>query len=241
LELARSQEILRRFLPEAPATVLDLGGGAGVYSAWLGSLGYKVTLLDLVRKHTVQARGAGVTAVQGDARALPFRDARCDAALLMGPLYHLTEREERVRALTEARRAVRPGGVVIAAAICRYASLIPAMATGLLDEPHFMTSLGRTVTEGQYRNFDGAVEYFTTAYFHLPEDLRAEMTEAGLAVAEVLAVEGPVWLAKDFEQAWADERQRKRLLEIAQQVEKEPALWGVSPHLLAAGRRSGQA
>jgi 2-polyprenyl-3-methyl-5-hydroxy-6-metoxy-1,4-benzoquinol methylase len=52
LEFARSQEILLRYLPPAPATVLDIGGAAaGIYSLWLESLGYRVSLLDLVHKH----------------------------------------------------------------------------------------------------------------------------------------------------------------------------------------------
>ncbi|MBM3744670.1 MAG: class I SAM-dependent methyltransferase [Acidobacteria bacterium] len=238
LEFARSQEILLRYLPPAPAVVLDIGGAAGIYSTWLASLGYRASLLDLVYKHTALARAAGVTSVvQGDARALPYSDACSDAVLLMGPLYHLTERSCRVRALAEARRVLRPGGVVFAACICRYASLMAALALGLLDDSSFEPILRRNLDEGQHRNPGSDPLYFTTAYMHLPQELRDETEEAGFMIEDLLPVEGPGWLAKNFEQAWADETQKKRLLDIARRVEREPALTGVSPHLLAVGRR----
>lgn len=237
LEFARSQEILLRYLPPAPALVLDIGGAAGIYSSWLASLGYRVSLLDLVHKHTVTAHGAGLASVQADARILPFPHACCDIALLMGPLYHLTERQCRIAALAEAQRVLRPGGVVFAAAICRYSALMAALVLGLLNDPLFEPVVHRSIKEGQYRNPGSDPLYFTTAYFHLPSELCDEMKEAGFVVEDLLAVEGPAWLAKDFDQVWEDEALRNRLLDIARRVEKEPALLGASPHLLAVGRR----
>ena len=237
LEFARSQEILRRHLPSAPAVVLDVGGASGIYSSWLASLGYQVSLLDLVHKHAVAARAAGLVSIQGDARSLPYPDACCEAVLLMGPLYHLTERKCRVAALAEAGRVLRPGGVVLVAGICRYAALMAGLVLGLFDDPQFETVLRRNLDEGQHRNPDGDPQYFTTAYFHLPLQLCDEMKEAGFAIEELLAVEGPGWLVKDFEQAWADELKRKRLLDFTRRVQSEPALLGVSPHFMAVGRR----
>jgi len=238
LEFARSQEILHRHLPHPPAVVLDIGGAAGIYSAWLSSVGYRAYLLDLVYKHAALARAAGVTpVVQGDARVLPYADACADAVLLMGPLYHLTERKCRVKALAEVRRVLRPGGVVFAAGICRYASLMAALVLGLLNDPNLAPILRRNLDEGQHRNPGGDPLYFTTAYMHLPQELRDEMEEAGFTVEDLLPVEGPAWLAKDFDEAWADEAQRKRLLDATRRVEREPGLTGVSPHLLAVGRR----
>ena len=237
LEFARSQEILLRCLPPAPAVVLDIGGACGIYSSWLASLGYQPRLLDLVHKHAVAAHAAGIASVQGDARSLPYRDACCDAIMLMGPLYHLTERKCRVAALAEARRVLRPGGLVFAAAICRYASLMAALVLGLLDDPQFEPILRRNLDEGQHRNPGGNALYFTTAYLHLPSQLCDEMKEAGFTIEDLLAVEGPGWLARNFEQVWADELQRKRLLDLTRRVQNEPALLGVSPHVMAVGRR----
>ncbi|HZC24625.1 MAG TPA: SAM-dependent methyltransferase, partial [Candidatus Binatia bacterium] len=51
LEQARTRELILRHLPAAPATIVDAGGGAGVYACWLAALGYQVHLIDPVAKH----------------------------------------------------------------------------------------------------------------------------------------------------------------------------------------------
>ncbi|HET9887409.1 MAG TPA: SAM-dependent methyltransferase, partial [bacterium] len=78
--------------------------------------------------------------------------------------------------------------------------------------------------------------YFTTAYFHHPEELAAEMKEGGFEVEGVLGVEGPGWLQQDFDEHWNDAGRRRRMLWLAKELEAEPALCGVSAHLLGIGR-----
>src|SRR5215204_2421405 len=115
LELARTQEVLRRFLPPPPAVVADVGG-PGHYACWLAGLGYEVHLYDPVPLHVAQAEEASrarptqpiASCTVGDARALGRPDDSTDAVLLLGPLYHLTSRADRLAALTEARRVLRP-------------------------------------------------------------------------------------------------------------------------------------
>src|ERR1700677_1612695 len=108
LEFLRTQELLHRYLPRPPAAVLDIGGGAGIHALPLLAEGYTVTLIDPVELHVEQARAAGVAdAVVGDARHLQLADGVADAVVLLGPLYHLTEEEDRVEALAEARRVTR--------------------------------------------------------------------------------------------------------------------------------------
>ncbi|MEZ7129532.1 class I SAM-dependent methyltransferase [Nonomuraea sp. AD125B] len=114
-----------------PARVLDVGGGIGVHAEWLSADGYAVELLDPVPRHVQRAaRLAGVSAPLGDARPLPAADASQDAVLLLGPLYHLPDRADRVRTLTEARRALRPGGVIAVATISRHAAVHDAIYLG---------------------------------------------------------------------------------------------------------------
>ncbi|MDH3517569.1 MAG: class I SAM-dependent methyltransferase, partial [Acidimicrobiia bacterium] len=106
VELLRTQEILLRHLPDPPAVVLDVGGGPGVYASWLTGLGYEVHLVDVVDRHVGEASAqmpAPATAQLGDARALDFGDGAADAILLLGPLYHLPEKTDRLLALGEAR------------------------------------------------------------------------------------------------------------------------------------------
>ena len=121
MELARTQELLRRFLPPAPARVLDVGGGTGVHAEWLVKGGYEVTVVDPVPRH-VESASAVCPAVVGDARDLQQPDDSFDVVQLLGPLYHLPDPGDRRTALAEAQRVAKPGGLVAAAAINRYAS-----------------------------------------------------------------------------------------------------------------------
>jgi SAM-dependent methyltransferase len=243
LELARTQELLRRYLPPAPASIYDVGGGSGVYACWLAAMGYAVHLLDLTPLHVAQALAASACQPQhplagaavGDARRLPRADASVDAVLLLGPLYHLTERAERLAALHEAARVARPGSVVLAAVISRFASTLDGLFTGTLADPAFAAMAQQDLVDGQHRNTTTNPHYFTTAYFHHPSELPGELQDAGLRHAATLAIEGPGWMMHDLEAALDDPAQRERLLAAVRALEAEPALIGASAHLLAVG------
>ncbi len=191
LELIRTQALLERLLPAPPAALADVGGGAGIHAAPLAARGYEVHLVDPVAGHVARASGLALaSALVGDARELPFEDERFDAVLLLGPLYHLHERADRVAALAEARRVVKPGGLVAAAVISRYASTIDGLR-GLLEQDGFEASIERDLEDGRHTNPERRPRWFTSAYFHLPEEVAGELQEAGLADVEVLAIEGP--------------------------------------------------
>ncbi|MBI4229494.1 MAG: class I SAM-dependent methyltransferase [Planctomycetes bacterium] len=245
MERERSMEILLRHLPRPPAVVLDVGGGPGVYACWLARLGYPVHLIDPVPLHVEHARRASSaqpshpvrTVEVGDARSLPWKDGGADAAILFGPLYHLTERTDRVRALKEALRVLRPGGVLFAAAVSRFASTFDGVFRGFLDDPAFERIAERDRRDGQHRNPTGNPAYFMDTFFHHPDELKAEVAEAGFRVRAVYGVEGPGWLLQDFDRHWNDEGRRLRLLEAARAVETEPSLLGMSAHILAVAGR----
>jgi len=246
LELARTQALLGRYLPAPPAVVADIGGGPGRYAVWLAQRGYRVHLVDPVPLHVEQARAAAsdlrgaalASAEVGDARALRLSDASVDVVLLMGPLYHLPERGDRLRVLAEARRVCRRGGLVIAAAISRFASTLDGLRAGYLEDPAFAAVAAGDRKDGRHRNPTGDPAYFTTAYFHRPEDLASECAAAGLSHEATLAVEGPAWLLPDLDPRLADERRRAVLLAAIASIETEPTLLGVSAHLLAVARRT---
>jgi SAM-dependent methyltransferase len=241
IEFARTKELLRRFLPTAPATILDVGGGPGAYAAWLAVEGYQVHLIDALPLHVEQAaataRGGdpSFTVALGDARSLAQDDSSCDAVLLLGPLYHLTERDERVRALAEAERVVRPGGMIAAAAISRFASLLDGLVSGWLGDPEFEAIVERDLAQGQHRNPTNRPEWFTTAFFHHPDELRAEVEDAGLQCEALFGIEGPGWLL--WEQ-WDEPKGRQSILHAARAVERERSLIGASAHLLVVARKS---
>jgi SAM-dependent methyltransferase len=241
LELVRTQEIVRRHLPGAPLRLVDIGGATGAHASWLAADGHKVDLFDIVPEHVesagrLAARGLDVTARLGDARSLPVPDSAFDAALLFGPLYHLTDRDDRVTALREAARAVRPGGVVFAAAVSRFASLFDGLARGFLFEPGFPEIVRDDLATGQHRNPTNHPRWFTTAFFHHPDELRQECLTAGLDVVEVVGVEGiALWLPQ-LAARWDDPAGREAILDAARAIEAEPAVLGVSSHLIAVAR-----
>lgn len=124
-----------------------------------------------------------------------------------------------------------------AAAISRFASLLDSLAHGFFHETEFAPILDRDLAEGQHRNPTGNLNYFTDAFFHRPDELAAELTEAGFDLVELVGIEGPGWLARDFDRLWDLPEQRERLLAKLRQVEHEPALLGASSHLMAIGRK----
>ncbi len=245
LEQARTQELILRRLPPAPATIIDAGGGAGAYACWLAARGYQVHLIDPVPKHVEQARVASVQQPEhplasvgvGDARQLSHGDATADAVLLLGPLYHLVEREDRLVCLREAHRVLRPGGLVWGAGISRFASLFNSLSGGFFDDAAFQPILERDLQEGQHRNSTGNPLYFTDSFFHRPGELSRDFLAAGFQVIEVVAIEGPGWLARDFDRLWNDPLQRERMLAAVRKVEREPSVLGASSHIMAIGRK----
>jgi SAM-dependent methyltransferase len=236
LELLRTQELLRRHLPPAPARILDVGGGPGRYARWLADEGYDVRLIDPAPHHVDQARAVGVDAAVGDARQLEATDSSVDAVLLLGPLYHLVDRADRVVALTEARRAVRPAGAVFVAAVNRFASLVDGLVTGHLDDPTFAAVVAADLATGQHRNPGADPHWFTTAYFHHPDELLGEVRDAGLDAGAVYGIEGPggPLVGGDVP---LDDAALERLARAARAVETEPTMLGWSYHLLAVATR----
>lgn len=223
-------------MPPPPARILDVGGGAGVHAVQLTTRGYEVTLVDPIPLHVDQARSLRVSDARlGDARALEFTDESFDAALLLGPLYHLIDRSERVTALREAARVAR-GGPVIVAAISRFASTIDGLVRGLLAESEFAGIVEADVASGVHSNPGRRPGWFTTPYFHRPDEVASEVRDAGLRMIELVAVEGPASVLTD-ESFWIEDPQRREtLLRAIRRVEHEPSLLGLSAHFLAVAR-----
>lgn len=240
LEFARMQDLLRRLLPGEGVDVLDVGGATGIHSKWLAEDGHRVTLVDPVASQVeVAAELPGVTAVVGDARELPCEDASFDAVLLMGPLYHLTDRSQRVRAIAEARRCARPGGLVAAVTINRTAGWSDYLMyrAGGTDKGFTSETVLRVLREGDLRLSDQDV--FTTAYLAHPGEVAAEFADAGLGGAAQYAVQGFPGYIPELERLIDNEEDREHLMEGLRLIEAEPSLLGVSNHLLTVARIDG--
>ena len=234
LEFERTKELIGRHLPGGGLQVLDVGGGAGVYATWLAGLGHTVRLIDPVALHVEQAAEAGVDAQLGDARDLDQPDASADVVLLLGPLYHLLDAADRHQALREAHRVLRPGGVLFAAAIARFAALFDLLIRLDALDDEVLPIVAEAVRTGVFR---GGSKVFTNAYFHLPTELAADVDTARFEGTEVFNIEGPGFLVDDFEQRWADPSRREMLLAAARLVETEATMMGAASHLLAVATK----
>jgi SAM-dependent methyltransferase len=241
LEFEHSTEVIQRHLPAPPAVVADIGGGPGRYAVWLAGRGYTVEHRDLMPLHVEQmvaARGgsAAIRTRVADARNLDLADESADAVLLLGPVYHLRARTERMAALGEARRVVRPGGPVFVAAISRWA---PRLDGELRTRLYEQLPVIREVIDDVERTgwmpslFDGSF----TAYCHRPGRLRREVRNAGLAVTDLVSVEGAAFLLGDLDERMADPLHWRVVLDTARATERVPELLGLGPHLLATAIR----
>jgi ubiquinone/menaquinone biosynthesis C-methylase UbiE len=241
LELARMQEILTKYLPPAPASLADIGGGPGAYATWLARAGYSVDLVDPIPLHITQAKQASAQQPEhpirscqlGDARQLPLDDGSVDAVLLHGPLYHLTAAADRRLALEEALRVLRPGGLLFAVAITAFASTIVGLVKDWIWNQEYLAMIRDEILTGQHRR-PATMRVFTTAYFHHASGLEQELVDGGFEHEVTLGIQGPGWLVPNFEQRLDEPDQREVLLQIARLVEREPAH---SPHMVAVARK----
>lgn len=246
LEAIRIRELLRPHLPAAPGPVADVGGGPGVHASWLQATGYQVDLLDPVPRHIEAARDAGVrSVVLGDARSLPWRNGSYGAVLLAGPLYHLRP-AERALALREAVRIVRPGGVVAAVAVNRYANLIGAAIANQFEERRAIVD---DILSAGYSEDNDRVPHM---YYHSPSELAREFASAGLTGVTVQGLTGPGgWLTVAVDRHFppgtplpATLRAPDPLqtaLTAARAADAYPDLTASSAQLMAIGVRTGRA
>src|SRR5215218_4633436 len=218
LEGIRTKEIIERYLQRSNLEILDVGGGAGYYSFWLQEKGHHVTLVDLspynielVRKHA-EITGVKLKKVEiGDAVNLQFSNDQFDIVLLLGPLYHLCERRERKKALSEAMRVLKPKGILLAAVISRYASLIDGFQRDLVLDDHFFNLLQNDLKTGIHLNETDNLEYFTTAYFHTPKEIITEMAESGLNFEKLIPIESFGWMVRNFSEREQSPNYMKKL------------------------------
>ena len=248
LECERTRELLMRFLPPPPAMVLDVGGGPGAHACWLAQQGYRVHLIDVAPLHVEMANQASrrqaeaplASATVGDACSLSWDAETVDAVLLLGPLYHLIDRADRLRALAEAHRVLKSGGILLAVGISRFASTMDGLRRGFLKDTRFSEIVDQDLKDGQHRNPTENQEYFTDTFFHHPDELRREVSEAGFVVSGMYGVEGPAWLVTDFDEWWTNPAYRERLLKIARVLETEPSLLGINAHVIVVASKQNK-
>jgi len=224
LEERHTREVIARYLGPAPQVVCDVGGGTGPYAFWLAGLGHRVHLSDLVPRHIETALcrdtlGVLASAEVCDARATAYPAGLADLVVLNGPLYHLVEPGDRAAVLSEMRRILKPGGLLLAVFIGRFSGLSYALASGhIFDDDYFRLVRGE-LADGVRRNQDGRVRTFLEAKFHTPDEALAECRAAGWTVEQTVGLVGPSWMVPDLGAALDDPGRRERLMETSRLME----------------------
>jgi ubiquinone/menaquinone biosynthesis C-methylase UbiE len=245
VERLRTESMIARFVP-APSTVIyDVGGGAGVYAFPLAQQGYTVHLLDITPLHIEQARAhmheTGIKLAEcavGDARHIEAPDGVADAVLLLGPLYHLREADDRAQALREAYRILKPGGVLLAAAIARYAVLCDFGSRNELTDPYIIGMIEATVQHGKSDGAATGYQFFTPfTYFHHPDELAGELRAAGFQDVCLLSIEGPSLLFAALSETVQNPPALATLVRLLELIETDRSIMGIGGHIMAIGRR----
>lgn len=243
LEFERNKSLISKYLQGDSLAIADIGGGTGHYAAWLCGMGHRVTLIDPVPKHIEQAKrkakrtGKGFTCLLGEARHLPFESEAFDLIILHGPLYHLQQEVDRLQALKEAYRVLKPHGVVLGFAITHAASTVAALHSSMIHEPRVFSMCRSELLNGQHIPPEGMAGMLPHAYFHRPSGLVNEFEKAGFAPMGVYAVEGLAWMDGQFFQSWTDPQKRARLLELINLTESDRELLCFSPHIMISGKK----
>ena len=256
IEFERTKEILLDRLPAPPAVIYDIGGAYGEYAWWLASLGYEVHLFDLSETNIHMSAELAdeypgthlFSATVCDARAVPRPDASADAILLMGPLYSITEYEERILAIRESRRLLKDGGVLFAAALTPYSVLIPRIASyhvegtnkcTQLDDPAVLAIIERALLDGCYINPEKSIASgIGSSHLHTAKALREELACGDFATGSVHGVMGGAWLAPNLNELMENESTRSLLMKTVRMLDQHEEIIGLSGHLLAVAHKA---
>ncbi|WP_337044120.1 class I SAM-dependent methyltransferase [Emticicia sp. 17c] len=244
LEFERNKDLIQRYLPKAgKGIVVDVGGGPGIYSEWLAKLGYTVHLIDPVPKHIKQATKRAnalkkpFKATLGEAQQLAFADESADIVILHGPLYHLQDKQARLKAIIEAKRVLKKNGIILGFAINYAASTIAGLLNGFMHEPGFLDMCKRELLSGIHTPPASMPGSLAEAYYHKPTQLIEEFKEAGIEFINIYAVEGLVWLDKKYFESRADASKKQALTDLLSITENDLSLLALSPHMMIAARK----
>jgi SAM-dependent methyltransferase len=193
-----------------------IGGGNGVHAFELARRGYEVHLFDVTPGLVRDARrrnaefGSPLATVEcADARRLPLDDDSADAALMLGPMFGIPDREGRVTALREARRVLKPGAVVLVQILTRYGGLrlLETLFPGRIGEIDWRTFLATGLMPGA--SFSPLLQ---SSAWLTPDELTLQAREAGLEEVRRIGMDGPAPLsqralassAQELVDAWAE-------------------------------------
>ncbi len=175
-----------RALGRDEVKILDIGAGTGRYSVALCEEGFDVTAVELVKRNldALRSKHKMVKTWQGNAMDLHFLPSETfDVVLLFGPLYHLHREEERLKALSEAKRVMKADGRLLVAYIMNEYSVL----TYCFKERHILECVEKQSLTEDFHGIFGADDLYS--YVRL-DDIAALNEKAGLVREKIIAADG---------------------------------------------------
>jgi ubiquinone/menaquinone biosynthesis C-methylase UbiE len=242
-EFERIKELIQHHITKPKLTIIDVGGGTGKYSEWLAKNKHEVHLIEPVEKHLKLARKRAqklknpFTITKGIAQKLPYKNESADLIILHGPLYHIQKREERILAITEAKRVLKKGGVILGFAINATASTVVGLMNGMIHANSFFEMCKQEITTGIHNPPKDFPFLLADAFYHKPQELKAEFLESGLKFKNLFAVEGMIWLDNDYFANMLDKKKSKTLKNLQKLTENDEYLLPFSPHMMIVAKK----
>ncbi|WP_338792985.1 class I SAM-dependent methyltransferase [Bernardetia sp. MNP-M8] len=242
-EFERVKTLITKYLPLSSSVILDIGGGTGKYAEWLSQKTHIVHLVEPVRKHVKIAISRAnklknkYSVHLGKAQSLDFPTNFADIVLLHGPLYHLQNQEEREKAILEAKRVVKPNGIILGFAINYTASTLVGLLQGLIHKQSFFEMCKEEITKGIHNPPYNFPWLLAEAYYHTPKQLKEEFENQELICLNMYAVEGIIWLDKNYFANMLNSKKRQTLLELLELTQNDSNLLSISPHIMIAAQK----
>lgn len=210
---------------KADIHIMDVGAGTGRYSVPLSEEGYDVTAVELVKHNLgrLKQKGSNVKAFQGNAMKLSkFADESFDLTLVFGPMYHLHEKEEKIKALSEAKRVTKTGGYILVAYIMNEYSVI----TYAFKEKHIKENMEKRMLDENFHSLKSGNELYS---FVRLEDIEAVNETVGLKRQQIIAADGAANYIRPFLNA-LDEEEFKYFIDYHLSTCERMDLMGASGH-----------
>ena len=263
LEFLMTMGILEKYLPhpaemavadgasvksDGEISILDLGGGAGAYSFPHAKKGYKVTLADLSETLLSQAKKQKeedkvqnlVSCDQVNATDLScYKDNSFDVVLLFGPLYHLTEKDEREKCVGEIRRVLKTGGKV-------FASFIPHLSGSIALVQRFcwspdqvdINTLEECFNSGKFKNLSD--NGFQEGYYPASEEIENLFAASGFEKQQLRSIRGFGYEKEDVIFKFKNKSVFSKILELIDSTAADKSIIEMCGHAMYIGVKNGR-
>lgn len=188
VEFITSMKYIKEYLKNYDnPKIIDIGAGCGRYSVALSEMGYDVTAVELVKHNlrVIEQKSDKVKTFQGNAIDLKkFESDTYDIVILFGPMYHLCEFSDQVRALKEAKRLLKKDGIIFVA----YCMNDYCVITHGFKDNNIKESIEKNLLDDKFHCIPSPTDLYNVVRI---EDINKLNKEAGLNRIKIITPDGP--------------------------------------------------